>query len=82
MHKTTETENQKKNGESVELQRDISHELPGWLQEFRENFVDESPSTEPWENQSKEVKTLSMSSHELPNGAACKSGTGFGQAQC
>ena len=37
---------------------DISHELPDWLQEFRENLVDESTSTEPWETQSKEVKTL------------------------
>ena len=49
---------QKSHGKSEEVQRDISHELPGWLQEFRENLVDESTSTEPWGNQSKEVKTL------------------------
>ena len=35
------------NEESEEVQRDISHELPDWLQEFRENLVDESTSTEP-----------------------------------
>ena len=28
------------NGEREEVQRDISYELPGWLQEFRENLVD------------------------------------------
>ena len=48
MHETTETENKTKNGDSEEAQRDLSHELPEWLQEFRENLVDESTSTEPW----------------------------------
>ena len=33
-----------------EVRRDISRELPDWLQEFRENLVDESSSTEPWRN--------------------------------
>ena len=37
----TETENQNKNRE---VQRDTSHELLDWLQEFRENVVDESTS--------------------------------------
>ena len=37
-----ETENQNKKEESKEVQGDISHELPDWLQEFRENLVDES----------------------------------------
>ena len=36
-----------KNGKSEEVQRDISHDLLDWLQEFRENLVDESTSTEP-----------------------------------
>ena len=48
MHETTETRNKTKNGDSEEVQRDLSHELPEWLQEFRENLVDESTSTEPW----------------------------------
>ena len=49
LHESTETENQNKNEESKEVQRDISHELPDWLQEFRENLVDESSPTEPLE---------------------------------
>ena len=47
-----------KNGESEDVQRDILHELLDWLQEFRENLVDESIWTEPWQNQSQEFKTL------------------------
>ena len=38
LHESTEIENQTKNRELKEVQRDISHELPEWLQEFRENF--------------------------------------------
>ena len=45
LHETTETENKNINGESEEVQRDISHELPDWLQEFTKNLVDESTST-------------------------------------
>ena len=48
LHESTVTENKNTNGESEEVQRDISHELPDWQQEFRENLVDESTSTEPW----------------------------------
>ena len=55
LHETTETENRNKNGEPEEVQRDISRELPDWLQEFRENLVDEKSLGE---TQSKEVKTL------------------------
>ena len=44
LHDSTEVENQNENRESKEVQRDISHELPDWLQEFRENVVDESTS--------------------------------------
>ena len=65
-HETTETENNNKNGESEEVQRDISHELPDWLQEFRENLVDESTSREPWGNPEQGSKDTSTSSHELP----------------
>ena len=39
-------ESTERTGESEEVQRDMSHELPDWLQEFRENLVDESTSTE------------------------------------
>ena len=34
LHESTETENKNKNEELQEVQRDISHELPRWLQEF------------------------------------------------
>ena len=47
LHETTETGNKNKNGASEEVQRDILHEVPDWLQEFRENLVDESTSTKP-----------------------------------
>ena len=46
MHESTETENQNKKREPKEVQRDVSHELPDWLQEFMENLVDESTSEE------------------------------------
>ena len=62
LHESTETENKNKNEDREEVQRDISHELLDWLQEFRTNLVDESTSTELW---SKEVNN-STSSHELP----------------
>ena len=48
LHESTETENKNKNEDREEVQREISHELPDWLLEFRENLVDESTSTEPW----------------------------------
>ena len=46
LHESTETENKNINGESEEVQRDVSHELPDWLKEFKDNLVDESASTE------------------------------------
>ena len=41
LHESTETENNK-NEKREEVQRDKSHQLPDWLQDFIENFVDES----------------------------------------
>ena len=58
--------NKNKNGEREEVQRDVSRELPAWLQEFRENLVDESTSTEPWEKPRAGSQDTSKSSHELP----------------
>ena len=37
-----ETENQNKKEESTDVQEDLSHELLDWMQEFKENLVDES----------------------------------------
>ena len=34
--------NKNKNGESEEVQSDLLHDWPDWLQEFREDLVDES----------------------------------------
>ena len=45
--------------------KDFSHELSDWLQESRENFVDESTSTEPWGNPEQGSQDTSKSSHEL-----------------
>ena len=57
LHETTETEIKNKNGESEEVQRDILHELPDWLQEFRENLVDKNAQPHQYSP---------SSSHELP----------------
>ena len=64
--KPRESENQNKNAESEEVQRDISHELPDWLQEFRENLIGENTSEEPWGNPEQESQEISKSSCELP----------------
>ena len=66
LRESTETENQNKNEESEEVQRDISHELPEWLQEFRENLVDESTSEELRRNPMQRSAGTSSSSHEPP----------------
>ena len=66
LHESTETENQNKNRESKEVRRDISHELPDWLQEFTENLVDESTLTEPWRHPEQGSADTSSSSHEPP----------------
>ena len=66
LHDSTETENQNKNEGSQEEQRDISHELPDWLQEFREILVDESTSEELREDLMQRSADTSSSSHEPP----------------
>ena len=50
LHETTEIENKNQYVESEEVQRDISHEFPDWLQEFRENLVDENSPLGPMGN--------------------------------
>ena len=47
MHRPTETENTYKNEGHEEVQSDLLHDLPDWLQEFREILVDESSPLEP-----------------------------------
>ena len=55
-----------KHVEREEGQRDILHDLLDWLQEFRENLVDECTSTELWRNPEQGSQDTSSSSHELP----------------
>ena len=64
-----------KNEESEEVQRDITHELPDWLQEFRENLVDESTSRNPEQGS----QDTSKSSHELPMEPRAKVEPGSGK---
>ena len=66
LHESTETENKNKNEERDEVQREKSHELPDWLQGFRESLVDESTSTKPWRNPEQGSRNTSKSSRELP----------------
>ena len=66
LRESTETENHNKNKESKEVQRDISHELPDWLQEFRDNLVDESTSEELRRDPMQRSADTSSSSHEPP----------------
>ena len=80
LHETTETENKNQNGESEEVQRDnTSHELRDWPQEFRENLVDESTSTEPWGNPEQGSQDTSKSSQELPMERRAKVEPGAGK---
>ena len=78
LHESTESEHKNKNDEREEVQRDISHELPNWLQEFRENLIDEGTSTEPWWNPEQGSQT-SKSSHELPMEPRTKVDLGLGK---
>ena len=66
MHRSTETENKNKNEGREEAHSDQLHDLPDWLQEFRENSVDESSPLEPRWNPAPEDQDTSSSSHELP----------------
>ena len=40
LHRSTETENKNKNEGREEVQSDLLHDLPDWLQDFREKLVD------------------------------------------
>ena len=64
--KPTETENKNRNEGREEVQSGLLHELPDWLQEFRENLVDERSPLEPQGNPAPKDQDTSSSSHELP----------------
>ena len=63
---SAETENTNKNEDDEELRSEQLHDLPDWLQQFREILVDESVPTESRRNPSHERRDTSSSSHELP----------------
>ena len=58
LHKPTETENHNKNGGREQVQSDLMHDLPDWLQEFKENLVDERSPSELRETLSLDIETL------------------------
>ena len=65
-HRSTESKNTEQNEGHEEVQSDLLHELPDWLQEFREILVDESCPLEPRRNPALQDQDTSKSSHELP----------------
>ena len=62
LHKPKETENTNKNERREEVQSDLLHDLPDWLQEL----VDEGSPLEPRWNPAPEDQDTSRSCHELP----------------
>ena len=81
LQKPTETENKNTNKGREEVQSDLLHDLPDWLQEFRENLVDESSLLEPRVDLAPEDQDTSRSSHESPMESRAKVEPGSGK-QC
>ena len=78
LHESTETENQNKSGREA-VQSDLLHDLPDWLQEFREKLVDERSHLEPRRNPSPGDRDTASSSHELPMESRAKVEPGSGK---
>ena len=66
-HGPAETENPNKNDDNEEVRGNLSHDLPEWPQEFKENLVDESVPKH---------RDASSSSHELPSEPRAKVASG------
>ena len=66
LHGSVETENTNKNEDDEELRSELLRDLPDWLQEFKENLVDEIVPAESRGNPTHEHRDTSSSSHELP----------------
>ena len=79
LHESTETENKNRNEGREDAQSDLLHELPDWLQEFRENLVDERSSSELRGNPELGYRDTSSSSHELPMESRAKVEPGSGK---
>ena len=72
-------ENSSKNEDDEEVQRELLHDLPDWLQEFREKLVDESVLVDPRRDPSHRHRDTSSSSHELPTESRAKVEPGSGK---
>ena len=79
LHKPTETENKNKMVNPEEVQRDISHDLPDWLQDFRDNLVNERSLAEPRRNPAPKDRDAASSCHELPIESRAKVEPGSGK---
>ena len=66
LHGPAEIENTNKNDDDEELRSELLRDLPGWLQEFKENLVDERSPLEPRGNPAPKDRDTSSSSHALP----------------
>ena len=79
LQRSTDTKNTNKNEGREEVQSDLLHDLPGWLQEFRENLVDESGPSEARGHPAPGRRDTSSSSHELPMESPAKVEPGSGK---
>ena len=79
LHNPKETENKHTNEGREEVHSDLLHDLPDWLQEFRENLVDERNPSESRGNPDLGYRDTSSSSHELPMVSRAKSEPGSGK---
>ena len=78
LQEPAETENTNENEEDEEKRCELLRDLPDWLQEFRENSVDESVPTESLGNPLHGHRDTSGSSHELPSEPRAKVVLGSG----
>ena len=79
LHKPTETENKNENEGREEVQSDLLRDLPDWLQDFREDLVDESSPTKPRRNPAPKDQDTASSSLELPVESRAKVEPGSGK---
>ena len=77
--KPAKSQNTSKNEGDEEVQSDLLHDLRDWLQEFRENLVDERSLLEPQGDPSLGHRDTSCSSHELPMESRAKVEPGSGK---
>ena len=79
MQRLTVTENKNKNEGREEVQSYLLHDLPDWLQVFRENLVDESRPLEPRGNPAPKDRDTASSSLDLPMESRAKVEPGSGK---